>query len=165
MTKLKILDALLKSIIQIWTYSGFYKNNMASHSGSDIFGGNLSRCDSKFHFTPFPLSTKMLTDYLEMENTRISSGPVKVCLCKNMIPDCGQHSVTLSAYRGQTISLSTIVLGQLNYPVRSQLDILDSQVPPLMLDKNNNSIGCRSIQFQLGSIFDHKWYRKHYKVH
>ncbi len=50
------------------------QNNIASHTGSDIFG------HQKFHFTPLP--NKMLIGDLEMGNTRISSGPVGLLVQK-----------------------------------------------------------------------------------
>ena len=90
-------------------------NNTANKSGDAIYGGAIDQC---YSFGPYNESNKRevfntLFDISPLNNHSISSNPIKVCFCKESVPDCSvTHNNSGSIYPGGTLSLSLVIVGQ-----------------------------------------------------
>ncbi len=120
-------------------------NNTALNAGSDIFGGNLSKCPNNFKFISFTKELKGLY-------TRISSHPFRVRLCQQFNSICTNYCYQ-SAYRGQKIRINTVIAGELNFPVKSKLDyeLTDKNTSLKIFGQNEEKLGCHSIDIQLST--------------
>ena len=109
-----------------------FKNNFADVAGSVLYGGSIDNCkltpglDSYNSGKVFNMLVHNNdTDYNTTSN--ISSNPLRICYCKNNLPDCsGSRYIFLRVYPGETFQVSVAAVGQRNGmvpgTVRSSID-------------------------------------------
>ena len=103
------------------------KNNSAYDAGSVLYGGAIDNCDQYTYNSAGKVFDKVV--HYEADNTasRISSDPVRICLCNlNNHPNCNQSMKMLSVYPGETFQVSVVAVGQRDgivpAAVRSHMD-------------------------------------------
>ena len=104
------------------TVSIVFKHNHAGEAGDALYGGLLDKCtlDRTLRYTPNLLFTMISTGYNESNSTsHISSVPMRVCHCKDSIPDCTVTSTNYTVYPGQTLEVPVVAVGQRNGTVPS----------------------------------------------
>ena len=108
-----------------------FTDNYASIAGSNLYGGLLDRCISNpFTFFYFKvnrtdtvqnnLTINGVTYFVNVSNTdsnldSISSDPVRVCFCKDDLPDCSYHPLTKEVKKGETFHQSLVAVDQVDH--------------------------------------------------
>ena len=97
-----------------------FKENEATHVGSDIYGGLIDRC------RPSPFSSdKPLIDFLlnlsNIENAfiSVSSKPVRICFCKNNQQDCSYQPGPVHVMKGEDFVLPLVAVDQVNNSINA----------------------------------------------
>ena len=104
-----------------------FERNIATISGSTLFGGLLDRCTAnpfaevfyKFYDDTQALSIDGLS-YLQNISTfqdgleSISSFPVRLCFCRDEQPDCFYQPPPVRVMKGENFTLSLVAVDQLN---------------------------------------------------
>ena len=114
----------------------FFYNNTAGVSGNSLFGGLLDKCTvstfaepniNKVDMDYSALNGSMITDgaeYLQsisnIQDSDVSSDPVRVCFCREGVPDCSFQPEPIEIDKGQqkNFSISLSVVDQLDQPLR-----------------------------------------------
>ena len=114
----------------------FFYNNTAGISGNSLFGGLLDKCTvstfaepniNKVDMDYSALNGSMITDgaeYLQsisnIQDSDVSSDPVRVCFCREGVPDCSFQPDSIEIDKGQqkNFSISLSVVDQLDQPLR-----------------------------------------------
>ena len=110
-----------------------FKNNFADIAGSVLYGGSIDNCKLTPGLDSYG-SSKVFdmifhnndTDYDTTSN--ISSDPLRICYCKNNLPDCSgsRYIFPRTVYPGETFQVSVAAVGQRNGmvsgTVRSSID-------------------------------------------
>ena len=99
-----------------------FKNNSADDAGSVLYGGKIDNCkltglDSYSSGEVFDTLVHII-DTNHNITSNISSGALRICLCKNNFPDCGE-SPYLQVYPGETFQISVVGVGQRDGTVSS----------------------------------------------
>ena len=113
----------------------FFYNNTAGVSGNSLFGGLLYRCTVSTFAEPnihkvdmdySALNGSMITDgaeYLQsisnIQDSDVSSDPVRVCFCREGVPDCSFQPEPIEIDKGQqkNVSINLSVVDQLDQPL------------------------------------------------
>ena len=95
--------------------------NTAKETGTELYGGMVDRCDvhkniSGVIFNKIFYITKRKNASRELG---ISSEPFRLCPCHYGHANCSQSEVTVTAYPGETFSVSLVAVGQRNGVVPS----------------------------------------------
>ena len=97
-----------------------FKENEATHGGSDIYGGLIDRC------RPSPLSSdKPLRDFLfslsniEKASISVSSRPVRICFCKNNQQNCSYQPGLMRVMKGEDFVLPLVAVDQVNNSINA----------------------------------------------
>ena len=95
-----------------------FKENEATHGGSDIYGGLIDRC------RPSPLnSDKPLIDFLlsniEKTSISISSRPVRICFCKTNQQNCSYQPGPMHVMKGEDFVLPLVAVDQVNNSINA----------------------------------------------
>ena len=95
--------------------------NTAKETGTELYGGMVDRCDvhkniSGVIFNKIFYITKRKNASRELG---ISSEPFRLCPCYYGHANCSQSEVTVTAYPGETFSVSLVAVGQRNGVVPS----------------------------------------------
>ena len=143
----------------------YFLNNTAIVSGDNIFGGLFDRC------TVSPIAEVLNfegieddlngTSYLQLiSNIQISiedsiaSNPVRVCSCKNSVPDCSSDKKSIPAKKGHTFSVSIIAVDQIGNPMpstfQSYLSSTEGRLSEQPKPDNRNS-SCHTLSFSISS--------------
>ena len=117
------------------------ENNTAVETGTALYGGMVDRCDVQKNSTGQPLHSgvifnktfNIINDKNASIKLVISSEPFQVCPCHDGHANCSQSVVTVTAYPGETFSLSVVAVGQRNGIVPS---LIQSNI-----DGNGASLG------------------------
>ena len=102
-------------------------NNFANSSGHNLFGGLLDRCTVVSSTAPSELESNGVARLQAISNidasnlNTISSEPVRVCLCKNDIPDCSQQNYSIQIKRGNSFSVPVAAVDQVNRTVTAMV--------------------------------------------
>ena len=138
-----------------------FKNNSADTAGSVLYGGAIDNCklagqdsyisdDTFFHIED-------ITNYTV--TSKISSDPLRMCLCANNFPHCRVTSVSYSVYPGETFQVSVVAVGQRDGTVPSTVrgtvrNWIDSSPVNLLdyqyLQKTNNT--CTKLNYTVFSL-------------
>ena len=135
-------------------FSGIYvnllfKNNSADDAGSVLYGGAIDNC--KLHLSGldqyfssggvFDMLSQYEDDTDYSTASKVSSGPIHLCVCKNNLPDCrgSRYNIPYPVYPSELFQLSvpTVTVGQRRgtvfSTVRSTASSIDSH-PVHLLD-------------------------------
>jgi len=102
---------------QVKWYTGIYQSHNAFLGSRPI-----SVFDNIFHFSKNPQDLSL-----------ISSNPTRVCICINSFPDCSTTEYTVTAYPGETFTLSAVAVGQRfgTVPDIVQSSLVSGKIPAL----------------------------------
>ena len=142
------------------------KNNSADFGGSVLYGGAIDNCELDGVNT---YSSGEVFDMLIINNdpdnsttSNISSNPIKICPCKNNLPDCSRSWYTIpvypvSVYPGETFQISVVAVGQRNGTVPSTVrsTAISNSHPANLLDyqylqQANNT--CTKLNYTVFSL-------------
>ena len=105
-----------------------FRNNFASFSGQNLFGGLLDRCTVPVNPTdPSGLEWNGITYLDAISNINasslntISSEPLRVCLCKDNIPDCSRQTSYIRVRSGDEFSVPVAAVDQVNQAVSATI--------------------------------------------
>ena len=121
-----------------------FKNNSADDAGSVLYGGAIDNCQLNGVNTN---SSGEVFDKLIINNdpdhsttSNISSDPIKICLCKDNLPDCSRslHYYTLPnlVYPGETFHISVVAFGQRQGTVSSTVRGTAKDTYSYIIDSN-----------------------------
>ena len=100
----------------------FFENNYA-HQGSLLYGGLFDRCRTfilkSVGLDLFKSISRVHQDPGNESHSLISSGPVQICFCKDMLPNCSMESPQISIHRGEMFNLNLVAVDQDNNPKTS----------------------------------------------
>ena len=108
------------------TVNIYFFNNMATESGSDIYGGLFNRCiQSQIAAVPERNNTGLA--YLEQISNitlnSIASLPVKVCLCNDRSqPDCSHHQQRVQVRKGEKFTVLLAAVDQAEHLVGADIN-------------------------------------------
>ena len=98
-----------------------FDDNNADSRGSDLFGGLLDRCTVISNTNLTKSDYNGAARFKELSNLQnlnsVSSGPVRVCSCKDNEPDCSQQEQSIQIRRGDMVTISIVAVDQVNQPV------------------------------------------------
>ena len=106
-----------------------FSNNTASISGDDLYGGLLDRCKASFYAEvrqAYNGKSMSEDDYLgvpylknisNIHEDKVSSGPIKLCFCRNGTQDCSITNFTLTAMKGEKKTVELVAVDQVERPV------------------------------------------------
>ena len=167
----QVLVASLGIIPNITSINIGFTENYASIAGSDLYGGLLDRCTANsFTFLYFKVNrTENVRNnliingvayFLNVSNTDnsldgISSGPVRVCFCKDDKPDCSYHPPTKEVKKGETFHQSLVAVDQVNHTlsdikIHSSLMFKESGLGEGQLSQKTG-ISCTDLNFTIFS--------------
>ncbi len=96
-------------------------NNMATQSGSSLYGGELEECNTNYYLydhenAQVAVQGTAVFHLLTNNDTSLdtSSDPFEVCICEDGTPKCDQCSGHYKRYPGQTLSIDVVAVGQMN---------------------------------------------------
>ena len=97
-------------------------NNTATGGGdeSDLFGGLLDRCTTveRNNYSLSNLEPRGVSQFLSMSNLTsngaITSQPVRLCLCSEMIVNCSQQTTTIDVKMQDSFSFYVVAVDQVN---------------------------------------------------
>ena len=113
----------------------FFYNNTAGVSGNSLFGGLLDRCTVSTFAEPnidkvdmdySALNGSMITDGVEylqsisnIQDSDVSSDTVRVCFCREGVPDCSfqPEPIEIDKEQQNNVSISLSVVDQLGQPL------------------------------------------------
>ena len=96
-----------------------FEKNFAHISGSTLYGGLLDRCTVSPFANTFSEEINTLSFFTDMNNTEISSDPVRVCFCRNNQPDCGYQPLPIEIEKGKKFNLTIAAVDQVNHTLRN----------------------------------------------
>ena len=103
----------------------FFKSNYANISGSDLYGGLLDRCRVSSNINSSvlkPIGTAYFKEISNLTNfDTVSSKPVRLCLCKNDVPNCSQRMQSIQIKRGDDFKLSVVAVDHVNHAVKATI--------------------------------------------
>ena len=150
-----------------------FEFNVATESGSTLFGGLLDRCtvntfaevrykydsDTDVGDNVDGLKYLLNTSNIQAIDSRtiISSYPVRLCFCEGRRPACGYQPPPLHIRKGQNFTLSVVVVDQLNNSISnsSVYSYLSSNQGLLTSDRQslqNTHSGCSTLTFTAYSL-------------
>ena len=150
-----------------------FKNNSADDAGSVLYGGAIDNCkltglDSYSSGELFDMIVHIEDGNDYNTTSKISSDPLRICPCKNNLPDCSRswyYRVTIpyphTVYPGETFQISVVAAGQRNGTVSSTVrstvrtnTIMDISPVNLLdyqyLQQTNNT--CTKINYTVFSL-------------
>ena len=142
-----------------------WSNNSAGVAGSNLFGGLLNWCtvynetfmhESKTG-TPFGVLRFLSSSNIdESQLDTISSHPVRLCFCRNSLPDCDYHPDVFQVNRGNQFSIDLIAFDQSHRAVNASIhSSLNSSAGGLGEDEDiqqiNNLKVCTEVHFNIFS--------------
>jgi predicted outer membrane repeat protein len=107
-----------------------FSDNTAGLSGDNLFGGLLDRCNVDISILSHNLTrenslSEGLASFQEISKKvdldSIGSHPVRVCICKDGIPNCSYHSPPIEIKSGQAFLLELAALDQVNHMVNATI--------------------------------------------
>ena len=136
-----------------------FSDNFAGISGSNLFGGLFDRCTvhresyqktetNKVGLASFQNSSNVN----EFQLDTVNSHPVRLCFCRNSLPDCNYQPESIKVNRGKAFLLQLIAYNHISKPIRAAVDIHLS-ASGLVADRyiDNN---CTDVVLQL-NLFTH----------
>ena len=96
-----------------------FKDNTANIQGVALYGGLLDRCK----ISPFaniygdlsPEETNRVSFFTNFNDTELSSGPVRVCFCKDGLPDCSYEPSRKHVKKGESFYVSLVAVDDVNH--------------------------------------------------
>jgi predicted outer membrane repeat protein len=132
-----------------------FNDNYADSSGHDLFGGLLDRCSFVSNtIDPFMSDSNGVSRFKELSNfqniTTVSSGPVRVCPCKNGEPDCSKQQQSIQIRRGDGVVISIVATDQVNQPVTAviQSSFNDTALPESQTIRQIGS-NCTTVDYDV----------------
>ena len=110
-----------------------FKNNYADDAGSVLYGGAIDNCkltglNSYSSGEVFNMIVHIEDGNYYNTTSKISSDPLRICPCKNNLPDCSRswdYRATVpyphTVYPGETFQISVVAAGQRNGTVSSTI--------------------------------------------
>ena len=89
-----------------------FSNNTAHIGGNAIYGGWVDWSVNEDGAVNFNPRIKEIIVLQNDDNNDIASSPLRACLCFDNIPNCTTIEHTIDVYPGQTVTLSTVAVGQ-----------------------------------------------------
>ena len=107
----------IESLAEVTTILSF-ENNVAVMGGSDLYGGTIENC----RLPQIPCAVRLRCSSgevfdraaAESQILDISSDPLRLCMCRDNIPDCSNSAISVNVYPGQALQVSAAALGQSN---------------------------------------------------
>ena len=133
-----------------------FGNNFANISGHNLFGGLLDRCTVVSSTDPSMFESNGIARLEAISNidgsnlNTISSEPVRVCFCKDDIPDCSQQTYSIRVRRGDEFSIPVAAVDQVNQTVTATVQssfrqlTLSASETVRRIDSN-----CTDLEFQV----------------
>ena len=96
-----------------------FVNNTADISGSSLYGGLLDRCTlspfANIYKNTSPEDTSRVTYFSDIDDSEISSAPVRVCLCTDGKPNCSYNSLSIIVKKGETFYVPLVAVDHLHH--------------------------------------------------
>lgn len=156
-----------QSVERVTYINTVFLQNYAKVSGSDIYGGLLDRCtvnpkvDLPKHITKDIGGLNYLKEVTNINESTISSSPVKVCFCTDESKNCRfSHQQSVQVMKGHNFTLSLVAVDQVNRNTIANIyGSLLSSKGGLGINQANQSIGsvCTSLNYSVVSPNHHEY--------
>ena len=139
------------------------ENNTAEEAGTALYGGMVDRCDLLESTTAQPIySDVIFNEIFNITNAKdasreliISSEPFHICPCYYGHPNCSQSEVTVTAYPGESFSVSLVAVGQrygiVPSLIQSNINGNGASLGDLQYAQSTEN-ACTPLQFTVSSI-------------
>ena len=112
----------------------FFEMNNASEAGADFYGGLLDSCYLEVEGTEFnpPSGQPSFAAVVQGgERLKVSSDPIRVCVCEDGIANCIIESVDRRVFPGGMVEVFVVALGQRNgkVPALVQAEVAEGKDP------------------------------------
>ena len=95
----------------------FFETNNASEAGADFYGGLVDNCYLEVEGNEFdpPSGQSSFAAVIQGgESIKISSDPIRVCVCEDEIANCSIESINRHVFPGGIVVVPVVALGQRN---------------------------------------------------
>ena len=95
----------------------FLDTNDASEAGADFYGGLIDSCYLSVEgreFNPPSGQPSFVAVVQSKDDIKVSSDPIRVCVCEDEIANCSTESVNRRVFPGGTVQVIVVALGQRN---------------------------------------------------
>ena len=104
-----------------------FDGNIASSSGSNLFGGLLDRCIPNILAEVYPEINYSGVSYLrsisDIALDSVSSLPVRICFCNSeRQPSCSYQPPTIKVKKGEAFNVMLVAVDQVNHPVNAYIN-------------------------------------------
>ena len=128
-----------------------FNSNVAEHRGHNLFGGLLDRCTAVSDATPKPSGIVRFKEISNIRNlSTVTSEPVRVCICKNSIPNCSQQMHNISVKQGNTFTIQLSAVDQVNQSISATIQ---SKLKDVSLAKSQTirriDSSCSDLDYQV----------------
>ena len=110
----------------------FDRKRALHYPGLVLFGGMLDRCTVVNSESPSQLEQNGVARFLQISSintvngNRVSSRPMRVCQCRNGIPNCVNQSYSVSVRKGNVFSVQVVAVDQVGHSVSATIQSLIS---------------------------------------
>ena len=156
----------------IYMLNTYFRNNSATIAGGSIYGGLLDRCTvspaaellRKYqHLTPSLRTVSAVSYILNITNLQvkdfdssasISSDSVRVCFCRDKLPDCSFQPKPKSVKKGETFTVSLVAVDQVNNTVANSSIYSSLSLPATLgvgqsIQKTNLDGSCTELTYNV----------------
>ena len=127
-----------------------FTENDALMSARSIFNLNLQNCSLNTYFTDAPNITEVVLKIFNLshmlDQNEVASYPVDICTCKKgkRFKCVGEKALSYSLYPGQNLIVKLIVVGDLQIPLSSTIEVYFNNT---YIDKDMKEIDSMSLGF------------------
>ena len=122
------LSLHMKKSSYLNTVNIFFSDNYALQSGNDIFGGLIDRCTPSAFAEIYAAEmsdaqsneyngTYYLQSISNVALDSIGSHPVRVCFCRDDLPDCHYHPLKETVKKGEIFTIQVVAVDQVGNPI------------------------------------------------
>ena len=134
-------------------------NNNSAEVGPVMYGGTVYKCttNEEEHMSPFLDSVVVDNSKYNYSSHTITSAAVKLCYCRDQIPDCGLRNLNRTLFPGQALEVEVACVDQIEQPVpcniRSDYDINNIELGQGECISNIDQYTCQNFEFHVFSKY------------
>ena len=134
-------------------------NDNSAEVGPVMYGGTVYKCTSNVEegMSPFLDSVVVDNSKYNYSSHTITSAAVKLCYCRDQIPDCGLRNLSRTLFPGQALEVEVACVDQIEQPVscniRSDYDINNIELGQGECISNIDRYTCQNFEFHVFSKY------------
>ena len=138
-------------------------NNNSAEVGPVLYGGTVDRCttnEEEHNMSPFLDSVVVDNSKYIYSSHTITSDIVKLCYCRDQIPDCSLRNLSRTLFPGQALEVEVACVDKIEQPVpcniRSDYNINNFELGKGESISSIDRYNCQNFEFHVFSKHDNK---------